>query len=332
MLSGADEPILVASAVDGKYLPLAEVVATSIAASGTSGRPVHYHVLYDGPETAFTRRLDRWRDERVTVTLHRLANPYARFGHVSGFPASTFFRLALEHALPDCGRVIYLDTDLIVESDLAPLFDSPLHGNAIGAVVNWPLVDSVLGEVSNDPVRVAQIAQKRAYLANTLGLDSDEKVAGYMQAGVMLLDLDALRAMNYADAITAIVDRYRNDLLYSDQCAMNLLMNGRMTPIDPRWNTLPEAWSPDALDKVSPAYRQHVALQRQQPWIRHFAHLKPWQVRGLPGSDRWWRLARQAGVAPHFAWAYLERRVLQTVRPMGKALRRRLTGEAAQKS
>lgn len=58
MQGGAAGPIVVASAVDAAYPPLAEVVATSIAASASSGRPVHYHVLYDGPDSAATRRLD----------------------------------------------------------------------------------------------------------------------------------------------------------------------------------------------------------------------------------------------------------------------------------
>jgi lipopolysaccharide biosynthesis glycosyltransferase len=330
-MSGAGEPILVASAVDNKYLPLAEVVATSIAASASSGRPVHYHVLYTGPDSRFARRLDGWQAGPVTVTLHRLDNPYARFGFVSGFPASTFFRLAIERTLLDCHRVIYLDTDLLVETDLAPLFDTPLNGNPIGAVVNWPLVATLLGPAPADPIRAAAIAGRRAYLATTLGLDTDDKVAGYMQAGVMLLDLDALRAMHYADAIAAIVDRHSKDLLYADQCAMNLLMSGRMTPIDPRWNALPDALSPKVLDRVSPAYRPFVELQRREQWIRHFAASKPWHVRGVPGSDRWWRVARQAGLARHFVWANVERPVMRTVRPIGKTLRRRLTGEATQK-
>lgn len=332
MSGGAGDPIIVASAVDLAYLPLAEVVATSIAASASSGRPVHYHVLYDGPDSAATRRLDGWHSGAVTVTLHRLTNPYARFGTVSGFPAATFFRLALEQVLPDCPRLIYLDTDLVVETDLAPLFDAPLNDHAVGATINCPLINLVLGDPPSDPARAARAIEMRAYLSGTLGLDTDEKIAGYMQAGVLLLDLDALRAMRYADAVTAVVDQHRNALLYADQCAMNLVLSGRMTPIDPRWNTLPEALLPGALEATSPRFRPHIALQRQEPWIRHFAYRKPWHVLGLPGSDRWWHHARRSGLGWHFVGAFVARRGIRGLRAAGKSLRQLLPRPAAQKN
>ncbi|MBK8083854.1 MAG: hypothetical protein IPK28_08470 [Devosia sp.] len=137
-------PIVVANAVDASFLPLVEIVATSIAASATSGRPVDYHVLYDGPDSPAAARLVGWRAGPVAIHLHRVVNPFTGLGRISGYPPSTLFRLAIEDVLADCGRVLYLDTDLLVRADLGELFDTPLDGAAIGAAPDIGAIENTL--------------------------------------------------------------------------------------------------------------------------------------------------------------------------------------------
>lgn len=273
-------PVVVASAVDAGYLPFVEVVATSIAANAGPGRPVEYHVLYDGPMNWHARRLRGFRRGQLTLHLHPVTNPWRRFGKISGLPPSTLLRLSLEDALPlGIERVIYLDTDLVVERDLAPLFDLPLHGHAIGAALC-----TVVAAYLRDPKREAF----GRYIRDTLELG--DAAATYGQSGVMLLDLPALRRTNYQRKMVDVLERLGPQLHYADQCAMNAVVKGDYEVIDPLWNVIAS----------NPAGRE--------PWIAHFAGRKPWQQLGIPNGDRWWKYARRLNTFPLFVWRFIKER------------------------
>lgn len=291
-------PIVVASCVDAGYLPLALVVASSIARHADPQRAVEYHVLYDGPDHWAVDMLGAFAKGPVTVRLHRLTNPWNRFGVINGFPPSTFFRFAVPDVLAGYERAIYLDCDLIVEADLEPLFDTDMHGHPIGAV---PCVLTIAAALRNGVARSGGECIRAAdYFRDVLGLDTEERVLSYRQCGVQLLDLAALRRMDYAGEITKIVDRLGDRLAYCDQCAANLLLRERFADIDPRWNIAPYAMHRPAPDNVPPQLRQLLQRQQHVRGIVHFGGEKPWSDLLMPGALRWWGYALTSPGARYF--------------------------------
>lgn len=313
-----DGTIAVCTALDAGYLPLALIVATSIAANAALGRRVAFHILYDGPDSWAVHRLTRWRDPAVEIILHRLANPFAHFGTVSGFPPSTLFRFAVPDVLAHLHRVIYLDCDLIVEADLGELFDAPLDGKPLGAVQDIRLIDEALTTM---PKRRGLRDGTYRYLQQVLGLDGREAMLACAQAGVTLFDLRQLRDIGYAARMSETMTRLGGKLRFADQCALNSAFAGDIAVLDPRWNVLPEALGEGMWDEVVPELRAALVAQRQDPRIIHFAYRKPWHRWGLPASDRWWRYARQAGLGPYYAWQF----VVTRTRIELNALRKRLS-------
>lgn len=296
--------IIVCTALDEHYLPLSEIVATSIAASAAPGHHVEFHVLYSGPDSRATRRLERWHRPNVQIVLHRLANPWGHVGRVGNFPPSTLFRIAAAEVLTAYDRAIYVDADLIVEADLGELFDTPLEGRPFGAAIDVPAVNLVLGG-GPEPRRTELLE----HMQNRLGLDTRELLSRYVQTGVALLDLKLLREMRYSERMSEVIDRLGPDLMYADQCATNAVLKGQITLLDPRWNVTPESLMPGAVERVIPELRDAVATQRQGPRIIHFAWRKPWRRWGLPGSERWWHHARGTGLAGHYAVRFVRERL-----------------------
>jgi lipopolysaccharide biosynthesis glycosyltransferase len=291
----ARPPIIVASATDAGFLPFVEVVATSIAASAAPDRAVHYHILYAGPPNWRTRRLRRFRRGPVTIHLHPMQNPWQRFGTINGFPPSTLLRLSLQDELPpEIERVIYLDLDLVVERDLGALFDLPLHGHAIGAAV-----DTIVARLLANPGN----AKFHHYLRHTLELG--DATATYGQAGVMLIDLPALRRSGFQRKMTDALQRFGKELVYVDQCAMNHVLKGDYEVIPSHWNVL----------------RGSIATE-PAPGIIHFAGDKPWQKLGMPGGDRWWKHARSLPTFPLFVWRFIRERSRIEVKALLQRLRR----------
>lgn len=274
-------PIVVASAVDQNFLPFVEIVALSIAATATSGRPIDYHVLYDGPDSRLARRLRQFRRGEVTVHIHAIDNPWTSFGTINRFPPSTWLRLSLEDALPSSiTKLIYLDVDLIVCRDLGDLFDLPMDGHALGATV-----DLTAARWLADPRRPAY----HSYIRETLGLG--DAASTYFQAGILLLDLPALRLSGFQRRMVETVQRLGTQLRYADQCAANAVLKGDYKVIDPRWNMQP-------IDLAN----------EPDPWILHFAGYKPWRTLGMPGGDRWWQYVRGLPTFPLFVLRFIRER------------------------
>lgn len=304
-LDGSQSAISVASSVDAAFLPMIEVVATSIAASASSGRPVDYHVFYDGPETWMTRRLEGWRRGVVRLHLHRQPNRWKHFGTVAGFPPSSLNRLSLPDVLADLRRVIYLDADLLVEADLGALFDTPLHGRPLGAARDRYVAELALRQGG----RIKPFeAGMREYLGSVVGLHSATEILDYRQCGVLLMDLEALRNLDFAGRAAAVIEQHRDRLRFADQCAVNIVLKGNMAELDPRWNVLAHALSPESVAGALPEFRAYSRLQSEEPRILHFAGTKPWVRRGVVGGERWWSNVRAAGLEGYFTLRHLRER------------------------
>jgi lipopolysaccharide biosynthesis glycosyltransferase len=155
--------------------------------------------------------------------------------------------------LPALPRVLYLDADMIIVDDLGPLWDTDLNGKAFAAVSNpiyafmrpWPRLD--------------------------LGLDQPQD---YLNSGVLLLDLERLRAEDGIGALRRYAGEHPHNLC-PEQDALSAVLGQRWLHLHPRWNVqntlfeLPPRQLPFSAMEVSEAL--------QHPAIIHFiGPFKPW--------------------------------------------------------
>jgi lipopolysaccharide biosynthesis glycosyltransferase len=236
-------------------------------------------------------------DERKLAGMVAAEGGSIEFGHVpderlAGLPTegftrkATWYRIFLPELLPEVDRVLYLDADLIVLESLAPLWDLDLSGHHLAAVTN------VLEPIYED--RPAQ-----------LGITG---TGAYFNAGVLLLNLDAMRRDACSAALLAFARDHAEDLLWRDQDALNVVLGSRRLPLHPRWNCMNSIlFFPEAHDVFEPA---ELAEARRNPAIRHFegpAENKPWHylcthpLRELYFAHRRntpWRRVHREGITP----------------------------------
>lgn len=306
--------IIIASVVDENFLPLIEIVANSIASSATPGRAIEYHVFYAGPESRRSRRLAVWRRGDMTIKLHAVDNSWNRFGNTNGFPPAALLRLSLPQLLPDHSRVLYLDADLVVEADLGELFDTPLDGKPLGATIDRIVVEMALGDGAGRD-------EMRDYLLRVVGRHTEEQVRDYRQSGVMLMDLDALRASDFTRIATQAMELRGPQFRYADQCLVNFTMQGRIAELDPRWNATPYGMASEDRNPTLRGFETYARLQRTEPRIIHYAGNKPWNMPLMPFGHCWWRHAFSSGVAFHF----LPGLALRKLEGLGRRIRRLMT-------
>jgi lipopolysaccharide biosynthesis glycosyltransferase len=168
---------------------------------------------------------------------------------------ATWYRIFLPELLPDVQRVLYLDADLIVLDSLAPLWELDLDDHYLGAVTN------VLEPIYAHRPRELGITRPNAYF----------------NAGVLLMNLGAMRRDDRTAALEEYARRHAPELVWRDQDALNVVLGERRLPLHPRWNcmnsflTLPQAADVFTAEELTDAVGH--------PAIRHFegpGENKPW--------------------------------------------------------
>jgi len=131
----------------------------------------------------------------------------------SEYTNATLARLFLPRVC-DKPRILYLDTDTIVHGDLTDLWQTPLvHGCVMAGApkINWPDLDRYCRTFAPDGIPC------------------------YVNAGVLLMDLDRFRAENLD--LAAIKLLHDHKLLMPDQDALNAVCAGRVKAVDHAYNS-----------------------------------------------------------------------------------------------
>jgi lipopolysaccharide biosynthesis glycosyltransferase len=187
--------------------------------------------------------------------------------------AATYLRLLLPELVPaGLDRMLYLDSDVLVVGDLAPLWKVDL-GDAPFAAVRDAFTQA-LGDRDGIPG------------AGT----GHDAAAPYFNAGVLLMHLPVWRRLRVTERCRSYLDEYADRLRLADQDALNLVGYGR-------WRQLPSAWN--IMLYLSSLPEDPVPAQDVR--ILHFVGPgKPWlgeRRRGY-GQDRYHALAERIGGFP----------------------------------
>jgi lipopolysaccharide biosynthesis glycosyltransferase len=208
---------------DARYSDLTAVaVHTALRASEDPGR-LTLHLLWADREEAGAEDLRRLVERRGgRCDLYPVAEQVASDDRYRGLTPH-YYRLLAPDVLPaDAPRFIYLDSDLLVLTDLTQLMAVDLADCVVAACVDY--LRTVGQAMSNHAA---------------LGLPPD---APYLNSGVMLVD----RARWLADRVSdQVLEATRTHAQYLDaqgrfhqydQYGLNLVLFGRWKPIADSWN------------------------------------------------------------------------------------------------
>jgi lipopolysaccharide biosynthesis glycosyltransferase len=177
--------------------------------------------------------------------------------------SASFYRLMLPELLPDIDKLIYLDCDLVVQTRLDALWDQDLKGQA---VVAFPEPD-----------------YHQKWLVPRYQLQDDL----YVNAGVLVMHLAYWRAHHITQACLTWLTDNQNLATMMDQDAINVVLRGKKTWLDRKWNLNPVHGPVAELLQIYPERILHFAGPHK-PWHKcyHFGlqaiyaqyvNLSPWR-------------------------------------------------------
>ena len=273
-----DTPAVVLAADENFAMPLAVTVRSALEHL-PPGAKLELYVLDGGIEPATKQRIEAsWPADKfelqwvaVDPAVFDALPVVGRISHVA------YFRVLLTRLLPESlGRVIYLDSDLLVLADLTRLWQIELDGALALAVQDCaaPYIDA---HQVPSVAKACQYFGSATPIANYAELGLDPR-APYFNSGVMIIDVDAWRRERVSEQLIDCLEQNKDHIRWWDQYALNVVLAGRWRELDPRWNqgaTLFTCfhWSHSHYDR--PTFAQVC----DDPWIVHFTtEHKPWKV------------------------------------------------------
>ena len=259
-MNSSGPTISIAFACDENYSKYVAVVMQSIFARAAARDRHEFHILsLNLSAYAQTRLLEVATGGNAALYVHRLTKDRVAGFPVTDLPLETYLRLCLPDLLPEHDRIIYLDADLLVLDSLSALWNHALEGKAIGAAIDTL---SVLKGNALDHFKALQLPDRHSYF----------------NAGVLLLDLKMLRELKLLERARLWAAEHSALMTYNDQDVLNVLLAGRVSYLELRWNLqvplidlfkLGYRCSPEHVDAVAAPGIIHYVTSRK-PWRSEF--------------------------------------------------------------
>lgn len=195
----------------------------------------------------------------INIKLFTLENKYKNVNTTHVYVSkSALHKFDIPNILPDLDKVLYLDSDTIVQSDLAYLFNTDINDLYAGVVKDFSAT-----YVNNDNER--------------LGLKN------YFNSGVMLLNLKNLRQENIPEKLLHY-KLHSNCTKYMDQDCFNAIFEENVIFLNPKYNYL----------IASENLYKNEAYENIFPEIVHFAYLHPWKHKSVKYCEIWKRYLKNS--------------------------------------
>lgn len=240
------------------YWPHAAVAIRSVLVN-SQHHSIPIVIIYDRPDQAWISRIALLcRLYHVQLRLIKfdtsIVADFKVFGRLS---SATYFRLYAPRILPEYEKLLYLDADIVVMSDLFDLFQADLASYAIAArsftVIESSLMNQRLQRESDIP---------------------------YFNAGVLLIRSRLWEEMSCTEHISKIILNESERLCYADQCALNLFFGDSYKSLPLEWNVTRAFFESDPDSHVYTS--EEVPMVKSaisRPKIIHYTgDYKPWHI------------------------------------------------------
>lgn len=253
-------------ATDDNYMPFLDVSINSIITNASKKYKYIINVLNTGLRKENVDIVKRQENKNFTINFVDISEAVEglkdKLKNVYHFGLATYYRLFIQSLFPQYSKVLYLDCDLVVLGDISKLYNTNMGDNIIAAIP-----DQV----------IAGKEEFRQYTSIALGIQHQN----YINAGVMLMNLDKFREHNIENKFAYLVEHYNFDTIAPDQDYINVLCNGKI-------KYLPNGWNKAALQNKT---------EGELNLVHYCLYKKPWQVDDVINGSHFWEYAQKSPFA-----------------------------------
>ena len=272
-------------AADNNYAPILTCAIGSMLENADPSRYYDVVVLNTNiggsKQDMIKQHFSRYKNARITFyNVWRMVKDYKLDTNNAHISVETYFRFLAQDILSAYDKVVYLDSDLVVNGNVAELFDVKMGDNLIAATLD-------IDYLANLNIRGGD---RMKYSLDVLNLKNPY---AYFQAGVMVFNTAELRRYHTVPEWLRIASN--PIFIYNDQDILNSECQGRVVYLPADWNVThnifgrAEKLYPLAPNSVFDDYQ----AARRAPKVVHFAGaIKPWQNASCDMASYFWKYAR----------------------------------------
>lgn len=281
--------IAIALSADDFYSPYLATVIESIRENSSVNHNYDIMVMNKNISTKNQRKIKSIVDSNSNfairfIDISRYEEKFKGLFLRGHFTIETWFRLIMPEIMPNYKKVLYLDSDLVVNSDVAELYNTDISGFLLAACHDADTAGLYNGFEPN----------KKEYMDNVLKIVNP---FDYFQAGVILFNLDEFRKQLNVDETLKYASSYDWQLL--DQDVLNYLAQGKVKYVDMAWNVMYDWLDIRRKNIIALAPKK---LQDQydtahaSPKILHYAGPnKPWDDPTVDYAELFWKYCKKSG-------------------------------------
>ena len=210
-------------ACDDRYIPYLSVSLRSLIDNASKSTIYRVIVLHSGIKKENEELISSMSTKNIEIRFSDVSEQIRRIaGSLSlrdYYSLSIYYRIFIPELFPDADKAIYLDSDTVVLSDIAELYNIEIGSNLVAAI--------------QDMV-VASEKVFRDYAELGVGVRYEK----YFNSGVMLMNLSEMRKENLQGIFINMLETYHFDTICPDQDYLNVICKDRVLYLGTEWNKM----------------------------------------------------------------------------------------------
>lgn len=258
-------PIFFAS--DDNYAPFLSVAIISLLDKSDKNKFYKIHVIHDNMSIENIKKIKSLEKPNSEIIFTPINNNLECINDIKDnrlrpdiFTLTIYFRLFIPEMFKEYDKAIYIDCDIVLNSDISELYEISLENNYIGACRD----KSIIG-----------IKEFENYFTNGVGIDYRD----YINSGVLLLNMKELRNKKISEKFLYLFNKYHFENVDPDQAYINFLCNGKIKYLDNTWDAMPNLGK----EKID------------NPKLIHYnLFFKPWHYDNITYEEYFWQYAKES--------------------------------------
>ncbi len=263
-----NEKIPVFFTIDNNYAPYLAAALSSLSKNSSNEREYKITVIHESLSSENMKKIKKLQKENIEIEFAEMKKGLAMVVDKLGnrlrcdyFTLTIYFRLFIANMFPELDKAVYIDSDVVLLSDIAELYDIDIGENIIGAVRD---------------TSVSEVSELVHYMEEAVGVRGEE----YINSGVLLMNLKKMRELDLEGHFLSLFTSYSFDTIAPDQDYLNAICNGKIYYLPEVWDTMPREGAED-----DPGAKL----------IHYNLFSKPWCYDGIQYGEYFWKYAESSG-------------------------------------
>ncbi|MBE6618990.1 MAG: glycosyltransferase family 8 protein [Ruminococcaceae bacterium] len=247
---------------DDAYAPLLAVSITSLLANANKADFYNIHIIASNMNQENREKIASLASDNASIEFNdisgRVSSIAHRFAIRDYYSISTYMRIFIARAFPQYEKALYIDSDTVINRNIAEMFSVDIGENLVGAVQENVMLLPIFGKYSETVLKVPRKT--------------------YFNAGLLVMNMKKMREIDLEARFIKLLGE-RSFPVAQDQDYLNVLCQGSVHYFDYSWNLMPAE-----------------NMKGIEPYIVHYKMAqRPWNYDGIEHGDLFWKYAENSG-------------------------------------